>query len=274
MVPLQFFRNRDFTGSAAVIAIMFFAGPATFFFLSQFFQLIQGRNPFEAGLLILPNAGAIVLASIIAASPHQPARPEACRDGLDLHHGGRRGHLHAVSQADWSATREIAVIMMFGFGFGLGMPTLTDSIMASVPVEDAGVGSAVNDVSRELGSALGIAVLGSFIGGIYRRNVSDALSGHADGEVVRLAKEGLGVLAGRGLPSDQPALATASRAFVHAMNSGFWLSAAVLAGGAVIAAAMLPNRARAIQVERDEADDFDRPTAEVHEPGLIPIPIN
>ncbi len=266
MVPLQFFRNRDFTGSAAVIAIMFFAGPATFFFLSQFFQLIQGRNPFEAGLLILPNAGAIVIASIIAPRLTNRLGPRRAVM-ISISIMAVAGAIFTGVEADWSATREIAVIMMFGFGFGLGMPTLTDSIMASVPVEDAGIGSAVNDVSRELGSALGIAVLGSFIGGIYRRNVGDALSGHADGEVVRLAKEGLGVLAGRGRPSDQPALAAASRAFVHAMNSGFWLSAAVLAGGCVVAVSMLPNRARTTQVERDEADDFDRPTIEALEPS-------
>lgn len=63
--------------------------------------------------------------------------------------------------AGWSATTEIALISLFGLRFGI--PALTDAVMASVPVEDAGVGSAVNDVSRELGSALGVAILGSVI---------------------------------------------------------------------------------------------------------------
>jgi EmrB/QacA subfamily drug resistance transporter len=273
MVPLRFFRNPDFTGSAAVIAIMFFAGPATFFFLSQFFQLIQGRNPFDAGLLILPNAGAIVLASIIAPRLTDRLGPKRAVM-VSLAIMAVAAGLFTGVEADWSATREIAVIMMFGFGFGLGMPTLTDSIMASVPVEDAGVGSAVNDVSRELGSALGIAVLGSFIGGIYRHNVSKALTGRVDGEVVRLAKEGLGVLAGRGRPSDQSALAAASRAFVHAMNSGFWLSAGVLAGGVVVATAMLPNRTRVTQVEREKSNDSHRTTEEAVAHSLVPIPVS
>ena len=98
-------------------------------------------------------------------------------------------------QADWTATTEIAVILVLGFGFGLGMPALTDAIMASVPVEDAGVGSAVNDVSRELGSALGVAVLGSVINGIYRSNVHDELTGVVPDETVELAQEGIGVVA-------------------------------------------------------------------------------
>jgi DHA2 family multidrug resistance protein-like MFS transporter len=232
---------------------MFFAGPATFFFLTQFFQIVQGRDPFEAGLLILPNAAAIIVASALA-----PRLTRAV--------GPRRIVMLAVSimavsmvlftqvAADWSAATEIAVIMVLGFGFGLGMPALTDTIMAAVPVEDAGVGSAVNDVSRELGSALGVAVLGSVINGIYRSNVEGRLTGIAGDQTVELAKEGIGVVASAApsLPdgSGPLVLGQAGRAFIDAMNTGFWLSAAAMASAVVIAALLLPNRARVDQVER------------------------
>jgi DHA2 family multidrug resistance protein-like MFS transporter len=150
--------------------------------------------------------------------------------------------------------------MLFGFGFGLGMPSLTDMVMASVPVEDAGVGSAVNDVSRELGSALGVAILGSFISSIYRSNVEDELGGQVSAEVIESAKEGIGVVAATvpSLPADVGATTFegASTAFVDAMNSGFWFSAAVLATGVGLAAWLLPNQARMEQVERstDQSD--------------------
>jgi len=148
------------------------------------------------------------------------------------------------------------VIMLFGFGFGLGMPALTDSIMASVPVEDAGIGSAVNDVSRELGSALGVAILGTFISGMYRGNVDDNLGGRVDETLVESAQEGIGVLAGQ-LPTLAPetaqvAIAGAGDAFVSAMNAGFWLSAVVLAAGAATAVWLLPATSRVDQVQRDE----------------------
>ncbi len=253
MLPLEFFRQKDFSGSVAIIGLMFFAGPATFFFLTQFFQIVQGRDPFEAGLLILPNAGAIVLASGLA--PKLAGRI-----------GPKRVVILAVAimaasmvmftqvRADWTAGTEVAVIMVLGFGFGLGMPTLTDSIMASVPLEDAGVGSAVNDVSRELGSALGVAVLGSVINGIYRAEVGSQLAGSVPDDVVEVAQEGIGVVAAA-TPTMPPDLArttfdTAAGAFVDAMNTGFWLSAAVMASGIAAAALLLPNRARAAQVER------------------------
>ena len=258
MLPLHFFRRRDFTGSVAIIGLMFFAGPATFFFLTQFFQIVQGRDPFEAGLLILPNALAIMVATAIAP---KLAERIGLRNTVVVALSIMAASMALFTQvnAGWSAGQEIAVIMILGFGFGLGMPSLTDSIMAAVPVEDAGVGSAVNDVSRELGSALGIAVLGSFINGIYRGNVADRLEGEVPEEAVDLAREGIGVVAAAA-PTLSPEVAQttfagASQAFVDAMNSGFWLSAAVMGAGAVVAAGLLPRTARTEQVEREPAVD-------------------
>lgn len=252
MLPLQLFHQRDFTGAVAVITLMFFAGPGSFFFLTQFFQIVQGRGPLEAGLLILPNVVTIVLASAI--SPRL----------TDLL-GPRWVVIIAVSimtlsmvlltqiAIDWSTITEVWVIMVLGFGFGLGMPPLTDTIMAAVPVEDAGVGSAVNDVSRELGTALGIAVVGSVINGIYRENVDERLTGQVPAATVEAAREGLGILT-TSLPSLTPDVSAAafdgaSAAFVDAMNTGFLLTAGVMATG-VLVAWLLPNRARSLQVER------------------------
>ncbi len=253
MLPLHFFKRRDFTGSVLIIGLLFFAGPAVFFFMTQFFQIVQGRDPFEAGLLILPNAFAIVAASALAP---RLGRTLGLRRTVVLSTSIMAASLllFAGIDADWTATTEIALVMLFGFGFGLGMPSLTDSIMASVPVEDAGVGSAVNDVSRELGSALGIAVLGSFINGIYRSDVQEQLEGQVPEEAIEIAREGIGVVAasaGSFSPDvAQTTFATASASFVDAMSSGFYLGAGILGTAAVIAAVLLPRTASTVQAER------------------------
>ena len=281
MLPLHFFRNRDFTGSVLVIGIMFFAGPATFFFLTQFFQIVQGRDPFEAGLLILPNAGAIVVASAMAPKLTEVFGPRRLVSASVMIMVVAAVLFTGVN-ADWSALTEIAVIMLFGFGFGLGMPALTDAIMAAVPVEDAGIGSAVNDVSREVGSALGVAAIGSFISSIYKGNIDDRLGGDVDEGTIEIAKEGIGVLAASApeLGSDAGrVVGEANQAFIDAMNSGFWLSAAVLFAGVVAAATLLPDRVRAVQVERDvtsvrESDDdrsADPDLTDDVEPELVPL---
>jgi EmrB/QacA subfamily drug resistance transporter len=276
MLPLHFFGNRDFTGSVLVIGIMFFAGPATFFFLTQFFQLVQGKGPFEAGLLILPNAAAVVIASALAPPLTERLGPRRIVT-IAVSIMALAAAIFTQIDVGWSAGAEIGTVMLFGFGFGLGMPALTDSIMASVPVEDAGVGSAVNDVSRELGSALGVAAIGTFISSIYRGNVADRLDGQVDEGVVEAAQEGLGVLAGQAqaLPADvaRTAVGESSVAFVDAMNSGFWLSAAVLAAGAVLAYRLLPAVSRADQVERGDEPESTLEPAPAPVPGLDPVPV-
>ena len=105
------------------------------------------------------------------------------------------------------------------------------------------------------------SVLGSFISSIYRGNVDDQLAGEVPEPVLEAAKEGIGVVAATvpQLPADVGATAFqgASTAFVDAMNSGFWLSAAVLAAGAVVAAWLLPDEVRAHQAVRDTDVELD-----------------
>jgi EmrB/QacA subfamily drug resistance transporter len=259
MLPLGFFRARDFTGSVLVLGLLFFSGIVMFFFLTQYFQLIQLRSPFETGLMILPNAGAIVVASGIAqfALPRVGPR-RLVATGVAIMALGTA--LFTGVDAGTDATTLIAFIMIFGFGFGLAAQPLTDTVMAAVPVEDAGIGSAVNDVSRELGSALGVAILGSIVSGLYRSNVDSDLSGQVPDDVVELAREGLGVIgvAAQQLPPDVAGTAVtgANEAFIDAMTNGFWFSVAFLGIGLVVSLTMLPDRVRQVQARRS-ADAVD-----------------
>ena len=172
----------------------------------------------------------------------------------------------------------IGYIMIFGFGFGLAAQPLTDTVMAAVPVEDAGIGSAINDVSRELGSALGVAILGSIVSGLYRGNVEDELSGQVPDEVIDIAGEGIGVIgvASQQLPADvaSTALAGANQAFIDAMTVGFWFSVGFLLLGAVTAAVLLPDRSRADQVVRVDLDDENAQVADapLATPNILVIP--
>ncbi len=102
----------------------------------------------------------------------------------------------AVGSNVWAI---IVPLAMFGLGGGLALAPLTDTVMAAVPVNDAGVGSAVNGVSRELGSALGVAVIGAVVNGNYAAKIGDALMGSASPQVIESAKSGIGgaVVAGQ-----------------------------------------------------------------------------
>ena len=154
----------------------------------------------------------------------------------------------------------IATLMVVGFGFGLAAQPLTDTVMAAVPVEDAGVGSAVNDVSRELGSALGVAIIGSIVSHLYRSNVHTTLTGKVPAHVVDLASEGIGVIH-VAANSIEPAVAAkvidgANSAFVDAMTTGFWISVGFIAIGLATSLFLLPQQARVTQVVRAEDDEL------------------
>jgi hypothetical protein len=142
------------------------------------------------------------------------------------------------------------------------MPALTDTVMAAVPEADAGIGSAVNDVSRELGGALGIATIGSVVSSLYRSNVNDRLGGVIPDELVEVVGESVGVASAVAveLPSELAAtlINGTNLAFIDSMNSGFTISAVVLGFAVVIAFALIPKTMRSEQATAE-------PVAEMHE---------
>ena len=136
------------------------------------------------------------------------------------------------------------------------MAPLTDTVMASVPVDDAGVGSATNDVSRELGAALGVAVLGSVVTSLYASDVREALAGTVTAEQAEAASEGVGaaVVVANELPSQvaDQVIAIANASFVDAMTVGFYVGAGFAVAALIAALTLVPNRMREFQAVAGE----------------------
>jgi predicted MFS family arabinose efflux permease len=252
MLPLHFFKQRQFTAAVFIIGVVFFSVAVTFFFLTQFYQFVQGRTAFEAGALGIPVAIAMgvgaplsgLFVKRIGAKALVVTAMTSCAIGLAM---------LSVVDANTSTLQIVSIMCFFGLAGGLGLVPLTDIVMSSVPADEAGVASAVNDVSRELGAALGIAVIGSVVSGAYRSNVEQGLDGSVSTEVVHGAGEGLGVatsLAGS-LPAEMASrvLEVANTGFVDAMSIGILLSAAVMIVPIVAAALFLPGRNRSVAVE-------------------------
>ncbi|MFQ5555212.1 MAG: MFS transporter [Acidimicrobiia bacterium] len=270
MLPLGFFRQRDFTGSVIVIGLIMFGMLVSFFFLTQFFQLVQGRSAFEAGLLIIPTAAAMMVAAPISGTLVRKVGPRVLVLGSAIAMTTGLLLLTQVSVSSSTLSIEMALVL-FGLGGGLGLAPLTDTVMAAVPVNDAGIGSAVNDVSRELGAALGIATIGSVVNSLYQSNLATAVDGVLPVEIVETAGESIGVagIVARSLPADAGAalVTSANQAFVDAMTTGFYASAAFLAFAAVIALTLIPRRMRTEQI--DEVPGLD---VEFGGTGLDPAP--
>ena len=262
MLPLRFFRQRDFTGAVLIIGLVFFAVSATFFFLTQFFQIVQEKSAFTAGSYLLPMAAMMMVGAPISGLLVKRLGP---RTMLLAATGMVVFGLAWLAQIDADSGYGTIVIglMTFGFGGGMGLAPLTDTVMAAVPVDDAGIGSAVNDVSRELGATLGIAITGSVVSSLYASSVEDSLRGAVPPELVDTVGEGIGVaaVAAESLPADVAAVVmeAANGAFVDAFTTGLWISAGFMAAAAVVSLLMLPRRMRTQQAEHEAGDAVSEP---------------
>ncbi|HEY8526837.1 MAG TPA: MFS transporter [Acidimicrobiales bacterium] len=248
MLDMSLFRNARFSAASGAIMLTFFAMFGTLFLLTQFLQDVLGYTALETGVRLLPMAAIqMVIAPASARVVERVGSKVVVTVGLLVAAVG----LIIASQLTPGASygEVLGALLVLAGGLALVMPTATESIMGSLPPAKAGVGSAVNDTTRELGGALGVAVLGSVMSSTYRPKVSDAISGFPVpaeaanaitdqiGAAMRVA-ERVGGEPGRILGD------VASGAFVDGMGTAFLIGAAALALGALIVALFLPARAR------------------------------
>lgn len=246
MLPVRIFSNLRFSAASGAITSAFFALFGFIFLITQYFQFVRGYGPLEAGLRTIPVAVSIATASVLA-----PLIVE--RFGTTRVVAG--GLVSMAIGFVWVSTAEVdtaylqIVGQMFFLGTGLGLTTApaTESIMGSLSVDKAGVGSAVNDTTRELGGTLGVAIVGSVFNSLYVGGLnSGAVTSTLPPESQAVAKESVG--AAQFLAAE---LGPAAPAFLDEVNAAFMdglaVACLVVAGVAVTGAGLvlryLPARA-------------------------------
>jgi EmrB/QacA subfamily drug resistance transporter len=257
MLDLNFFKNLRFTSASASISILFFALFGVIFLLTQYFQFVLGYSPLEAGIRLLPLAlTMMVVAPLSARIVERIGTKVVVSSGLFL------SGLGVLSFTQLEVSTGYGNIfwrlMLVAVGMGLTMAPATESIMGSLPLAKAGVGSAVNDTTRQVGGALGVAIIGSVLASTYGSKVGDAVAGQPlPGGVANDAKNSLGfalqTASQIGGPAGNALASTARTAFVDGMHQGYLVGAAALVLGAIAALIWLPARARR-PVEELEAE--------------------
>lgn len=176
MLPLVFFKNMSFTGANIALTMMAFAMMGCVFFLSQFIQTVQGYSPLQSGVRILPIAGVAYVAAIMSSRVAQRIGTKlAVALGLLVIAVGLL-YLGEVGEVTTSYLKIALGMSIVGFGLGWTMSPATNSVMGSVPVRKAGVGSAMNDTTREVGAALGVAVFGTLLNRVYISNIDPLIN--------------------------------------------------------------------------------------------------
>lgn len=247
MLDLSFFANPRFSAANGAITITFFSLFGSMFLMTQYWQLVHGYTPLQAGVRIIPHAATMMLVAPLSARLVERAGTKRIVTlGLSI----IAGSLVALSFIDVNSSypRVIGNFMVMSVGMALTMAPATESIMGSLPPTKAGVGAAMNDTTRQVGGALGVAVIGSLVTSVYSNRV-ESLAGRfsLNADTVAAAKASLGEAldTAPSLGERAGAFTLAVReGFVDAFSYGLRMSAGLMVVAAVIAYRYLPARAR------------------------------
>ncbi|MDW4909791.1 MFS transporter [Streptomyces sp. ADMS] len=253
MLDVRKFRLRPFSGSMLAVLFFFFGTFGAIYYSTQFLQFVLGYGALETGVRLLPLAGAVFVGAALTGrlTPLLGMKVSVVA-GMVI---GTTGVL-LLTQVDRTSTYTdfLAPMMMLGFAIGLSVSPATDAIMGSFPEAELGVGGGANDTALELGASLGIAVLGSFLGTIYRTELTDLVGGQLPAAALDTAKDSVGGgLAVAEQVAKDPTAGQQAQALVDAVHQAFAHSVAqtsmvggiVMAAGTVIVLAVLPGRSGA-----------------------------
>ena len=242
MLQLAFLRNRTFAAGATCAAAVSFGMFGMFFFLSLFFQNIQGYTPLEAGLRALPNTVMIILFAPLAGrlagriGSRLPMTVGLTFNALSL-------FLFTQVQVHTSYTRIWPLLSLAGLGMAMVMSPMTSAVMNSVPPQRAGMASATTSASREIGGVFGIALLGAIVTHVFTRDLNtivDRLNLPPSVKATILEQASRGAQqTGGSLPAgaELGGLADALKSsFVSGMHLALIVAGAVLVLGAIVAA--------------------------------------
>jgi EmrB/QacA subfamily drug resistance transporter len=244
MLDPRNFLRRGFGAGSLSITVQFFAAFGFLFLLLPYLQLAQGYSPLRSSAALLPMA--LVVIPLSRVSPMLAARAGVRLTGaagLTLMAAGFA--VLATLETGSSYWHVFAGLIPFGAGMALAGAPATTAIVASLPRERQGVASAVNDVSRELGGALGIAVLGSIFNSCFRAD----LDRHTDGLPPAVADQATTSLAaaqhvgGHLGVRGQQLMLDAQAAFIHGLSLALLAGSALLLLGAAFVAVRAPGRA-------------------------------
>jgi EmrB/QacA subfamily drug resistance transporter len=247
MLDVSVFRNLRFSAASISVAFVFFALMGVVYFLTTYLQSVMGYTALEAGIRMLPVAGGLIGATKLSVEATKRLGTKiVVATGLGTVASSL--YLLGTCGVDTGYGRVALALSMMGVGMSLAMSPATDSIMGSLPKAKAGIGSAMNDVVREVGGTLGVAVLGSVLASSYGDSMDGAVRGLSP-EAAEAASDSVGgaheVAAQIGGEAAARLSTLANESFVDAMTTTATLAAGVALAGALIAAAFLPSRARA-----------------------------
>ncbi len=246
MLPLRFFGNRRYSVAIASLALLLFALLGMFFLMTQYLQFCLGYSPLQTGLAIGPLAAVLlVVAPLSIVAARRWGTKVVVTGGLFLVAialgllSGTTVHDRYGDLLPW--------FVLLGVGFALAMAPSTESVMGSLPKEEAGVGSATSDTSMQMGGALGVAVLGTALTVRYQDVMRPLLGRHSVPPPVAdliLGSLGGALAVAQHVPGrlGDVLAGSAKQGFVTGMDLALVIASVIVGIAGVVVLAVLPNR--------------------------------
>lgn len=247
MLDPRIFTHRGLSAGSVTIFIQFFAFFGFLFLVLQYLQIVRHDSALIAALSMLPMALGMMPSARLA--PHLAARfgsARVCVTGLVL----IAAALVLLARLDAATSYWVIAggLLVLGLGMGSAMTTATTNITDALPNAQQGIASAVNDLAREVGGAIGIAVLGSVMTATYRGNLSLASVPDAIADPVRDSVAAAAHIGG-------PLATEANSAYIDGIHVAGLVAIAIVAIAAVVVAALLRKRTEAHAAVKSESEE-------------------
>ncbi|WP_435137174.1 MFS transporter [Actinacidiphila sp. bgisy144] len=262
LLDLRFFRNAAFTGALAANVVALFASSTLSLACSLYFQVVHGWSPLMAGLALLPGPlSAAFGAPLSTVLVQRAGRARTVALGLLLMSLSTAAFVRVTPHTGY--WHLLPLLVVNGLGVIFTFAVTSDTILASVPRKRVGAAAAISETGTELGSALGIAILGSVLTTLYRNDLHlPALLGAGHRSAARESVAG-GVQTGRQLggATGRQVVDAARAAFTGSMHVTVVAAAAVMLAGALFALRTLKDVPAVLDQHVEDADPAGAATA-------------
>ncbi|MEV2191425.1 MFS transporter [Streptomyces phaeochromogenes] len=231
LLDVRLFRERGLAGGSITLLVVFGVQAGIFVVLFPFFQAVLGWSGLLSTLALMPMALAMMMASGLAPRLAVRVGPRATMATGILLAGAGLALMAAVVSVDGGYPSVLPGMLAMGVGMGLSMTPSTEAITSALPRERQGVASALNDVTREFGTALGVALLGALLSAGYRNAIDSRLAGVPEGPA-DTAREGVANALDAAPQAGNHAQAlvrAAQESFVDGWQNAMWAGVAVMA---------------------------------------------
>ncbi|MEU9893938.1 MFS transporter [Streptomyces phaeochromogenes] len=231
LLDVRLFRERGLAGGSVTLLVVFGVQAGIFVVLFPFFQAVLGWSGLLSTLALMPMAVMMMMASGLAPQLAARVGPRATMATGILLAGAGLALMAAVVSVEGGYLSVLPGMLAMGVGMGLSMTPSTEAITSALPRERQGVASALNDVTREFGTALGVALLGALLSAGYRGAIDSRLAGVPEGPA-DTAREGVANAldaAPQAGPQAQALVRAARESFVEGWQNAMWAGVAVMA---------------------------------------------